>query len=319
MQPEQAHARSSRIFFYLATLTVLLTIGLIVFGAIVRVTDSGLGCGEEWPLCNGTIFPPLDNVTAWIEWSHRLFASLIGILGLGMLVVAWRRYFHTHRVVFIVTTIAALLYLTQSALGALTVVLGLSPTMVTLHLGTAMLLLGALLIAGLLTRYQPEAQATQDHVTTLTYITALLAFVIILTGALVRGSGATLACTDWPLCFGQILPTQQGQLAVVHMLHRLAVAVLGIALLLLVWQVYITRSQRAVRYAAVGALLAYLLQAAVGALFVFTSAAPIWGAAHVGFAAITWAFLVALVFFETLNSRHSQGALWIPQSDMKSA
>jgi heme A synthase len=65
-------ARPKRLFPTLGLITALLTGGLIVVGAIVRVSDSGLGCGNDWPLCNGTIFPPLDNLTAWIEWSHRL-------------------------------------------------------------------------------------------------------------------------------------------------------------------------------------------------------------------------------------------------------
>ena len=57
--------RPTRAFFTLALTTAALTLGLIVFGAVVRVTDSGLGCGNHWPLCNGSIFPPLDNITAW--------------------------------------------------------------------------------------------------------------------------------------------------------------------------------------------------------------------------------------------------------------
>ncbi|MCA9905792.1 MAG: COX15/CtaA family protein, partial [Anaerolineae bacterium] len=69
---QAAAPKSSRTFIYLAAVTVALTVGLIVFGAIVRVTDSGLGCGNDWPLCHGSIIPPLDNITAWIEWLHRL-------------------------------------------------------------------------------------------------------------------------------------------------------------------------------------------------------------------------------------------------------
>ena len=113
----------------------------------MRVTDSGLGCGNQWPLCHGTIFPPLDNLTAWIEWLHRLFAILIGLLGLATLFVAIRAYRSQNRMVLWATVAAAVLFALQSALGALVVVLDLPPTMVTMHLGTAMLLLGALLVA----------------------------------------------------------------------------------------------------------------------------------------------------------------------------
>lgn len=296
----------SRYFAPLAMTTALLTIGLIVFGAVVRVTDSGLGCGNHWPLCNGTIFPPLDNLTAWIEWLHRLFALLIGLFGLVTLTLAIRAYRRQNRRVLTATVAAALLFLVQSMLGAIVVVLELPPTFVTLHLGTAMLLLAALLSAALYATYQPEARTPKDGFTTLVYVTTALSLVIILTGALVRGSGATLACTDWPLCNGQALPFQQGQLQVIHMLHRFAVAALGLALLLVVWSAFKNRRKGSARLLAVGALIAYLTQAGIGAMYVLSGASPLWGAAHVGFAAATWALLVSLSVIESMNNRESE-------------
>jgi cytochrome c oxidase assembly protein subunit 15 len=129
--------------------------------------------------------------------------------------------------------------------------------------------------------------------------------VIILTGALVRGSGATLVCEDWPLCNGELVPVNQGMLAVVHMSHRYAVAALGLTLLLLVWYILRTREDRAERTLAILALLVYLAQAAVGAFYVLTQAAAWAGAAHVGLAATTWAVLICLCVLETLNSRET--------------
>lgn len=306
-----------RLFTRLAVATALLTLGLIVFGAIVRVTDSGLGCGNHWPLCNGTIIPPLDNLTAWIEWLHRLFALLIGLFGVGTLIVAIRAYRNRDRAVLGMTVLAAVLFAVQSALGALVVVLDLPPTMVTLHLGTAMLLLASLLVAAVFSTYQPKIRHKPDNVTSLTYITTALSLVIILTGALVRGSGATLACVDWPLCNGDLLPFSQGQLAIIHMTHRFAVLAFGISLLVLVWLVLRDRKDQQARTLAVAALVAYLAQAGVGAMFVISSAAPLWGAAHVGLAAATWAALVILSAIEWLNSRvvNSTETTWNPQSE----
>lgn len=311
-------ANSSRLFSTLALATALFTIGLIVFGAVVRVTDSGLGCGNSWPTCNGTLFPPLDNLTAWIEWLHRLFAALIGVMGLATLVVGWRNY-RENRLALRAVALAAFLFLVQSALGAIVVILELPPTMVALHLGTAMLLLAALLVAVVAARYKPAAFHARDHVTTLTYLTTMLSLVIILTGALVRGSGATLACIDWPLCNGEIFPFSQGQLAVIHMIHRFAVVALGVTLVLLVWQALQSRGTWVRRYAVL-ALVVYLAQAGVGAMFVLSSAGPFWGAAHVGLAAATWACLVVLSVIEYLNSAESahEQAAWKPQSDVTS-
>jgi heme A synthase len=304
---------SSRLFTTLALVTALLTIGLIVFGAVVRVTDSGLGCGNHWPLCNGTIFPPLDNITAWIEWLHRLFAVLIGLFGLGTLAVALRAYRKQTQRALGMTLLAATLFMVQSLLGALTVKTELNPTLVTLHLATAMLLLGALLSA-VVVSYPTETHYRSDIVTTLIYVTTALSFVVILIGGLVRGSGATLACVDWPLCNGQVLPFSQGQLATIHMTHRFAVAALGITLLILVWYVYRARQNSQMRTLAVLAVVVFFAQAGVGAMYVLTSGAALWGAAHVGLAAATWALLLVLSMTEWMNTRAGEEVTWKTQS-----
>lgn len=315
----------SRFFLPLSVTTVLLTTGLIVFGAVVRVTDSGLGCGSDWPLCNGTIFPPLDNVTAWIEWLHRLFAALIGLFGLGTLYVAWRGYRNENRTVLHYTAIAAVLFMVQSILGAIVVIFELPPTFVTLHLGTAMLLLAALLIAAVSAKYQPTTRQ-RDQITWMIYANTAFSLVIILTGALVRGSGATMACgTSWPFCIDNvILPVEYGQLAMIHMIHRFAVGALGITLLILLWQVVKQRQAVLVRNLVVTALVFYLMQSAVGAMYVVTVATPEWSAAHVGLAAVTWGVLVILSTIEALDTgeveiKEQVNPTWQPQHPQSEA
>lgn len=309
----------SRSFIGISFLTVLMTLGLILFGAVVRVTDSGLGCGNEWPLCDGTIIPPLDNVTAWIEWLHRLFAFTIGIFGLGMLFFAARHYRQQKRFVLYATVLGAILFVVQSALGAFVVIFDLPPTMVTMHLGTAMLLFAALIVALVGAYYTPKQFYARDSVTLLAYLTAGLALIIILTGALVRGSGATLACIDWPLCNGEIFPINQGQLQLIHVMHRFAVIGLGIAIVLLSVYVFRSRGSVMLRTLSLLALGLYLSQALVGAAFVLTAALPIWGVAHVGFAALTWASLVTICIVDTLNSHEvvnqTEESKWKLQSE----
>lgn len=316
---QQTDHKTTKSFISFSLITVLLTFGLIVFGAVVRVTDSGLGCGNDWPLCDGRIFPPLDNITAWIEWLHRLFAVVIGLFGLGMLYHAWRGFRTHNRAVLNITGVAAAIFAFQSILGGLVVMYDLPPTMVTMHLGTAMLLLAALIIAGIAAWHKPQAIYERDHITLLAYITTALTLVIILSGALVRGSGATLACLTWPLCNGDILPLQQGQLQTVHMMHRLAVAGLGLTLALLTWYIFQSRESKLLRMVTLGAGITYLLQSLVGAVFVWTSAAAVWGSAHVGLAALTWGFLVAVCAIDTMNSREMTAEQdtkqWMSQSE----
>lgn len=312
----------SRLFSYLAYTTAFLTLGLIAFGGVVRVTDSGLGCGEHWPTCAGTLLPPLDNVTAWIEWLHRLFAALIGLFGLATLVVAIRAYRRHRADIVRMTAIAAFLFFIQSALGALVVVLELPPTFVTLHLGTAMLLLGALVVAALLSTYKPRPHTVRprDSFTMLAFVTAGLSMVIILTGALVRGGGASLACTTWPLCNGELLPIEQGAPAMIHMLHRFSVAALGVAMGFTIWAAFASGRPREVRLLAIASFVIYLAQAGIGAMYVLSSAGPTWGALHVGFAAATWGLLVALCVVETMNTRELPAEpTWQARSELQTS
>ena len=297
-----SEAKSNNAFPILSLSTALFTLGLIVFGAVVRVTDSGLGCGNDWPLCNGAIFPPLDNITAWIEWLHRLFALLIGLFGLATLTLAWHHYRRHDRPVFKLVGLAATLFVIQIALGAIVVFLDLPPTFVTLHLGVAMLLLAALLSAAVMAIYSPPKPYSADSVSTLSNINAVFALLIILTGALVRGSGATLACTEWPLCNdGALIPLEQGLLAVIHMIHRLSVAAMALCLLLLIRHVMQKRSEPVIRQLAWAAGCAYLLQIGTGTMFVISTAGPAWGALHVGLAATVRAVLVVMVSVERIN------------------
>ncbi len=320
MVTEGKSSGSERWFLTLTLSSVFLTVGLIVFGAVVRVTDSGLGCGSDWPLCNGTIFPPLDNLTAWIEWLHRLFALLIGLFGLGMLFTGLRAYRKRSATVLNFVFLSVFLFVVQSGLGAIVVVLELPPTFVTLHLGVAMVFLGALIVSGSVAWWRNPQTKQSDQVTALAYTNAAFVLVIILTGALVRGSGATLACTDWPLCNGEVLPTSQGQLALIHMLHRFAVVALGVSLAVLVWQVLKNRQDSLSRGLAMGAFVLYLAQAAVGAMYVLSVAGALWGAAHVGMAAATWSLLVVLSAIEAINAGHlvvnqlQEAETWKPHS-----
>ena len=98
------------------------------------------------------------------------------------------------------------------------------------------------------------------------------------------------------------------------MLHRFAVVALGVALVLLVWSAWKNRGGR-IRMLAVLALVAYLCQAGIGAMVVFSRADALWAAAHVGFAAATWALLVVLSVIETLNTGERLEGEWHPQSE----
>ena len=72
----------------LAYLALFLAYAQIVFGAVVRITDSGMGCGDHWPKCNGRWIPEF-TVPTLIEWMHRLLAISFGFVFLALIAMIW--------------------------------------------------------------------------------------------------------------------------------------------------------------------------------------------------------------------------------------
>ena len=210
---------------------------LIVLGAVVRITGSGLGCGEHWPRCHGRWFPPLDDVGTLIEWNHRLFAGLVTVLVVALASYAWwlrRRAGSGERYVPGRASYLALgLLVAQVLLGAVVVKLALPPWTVVLHLGTAMLLLATLLVIATSASPTPGWRPLGFSPGFRPGSVVLgVGFVTVLFGALTANLGAASACLGFPLCNGQLVPAGN-YLQQLHWVHRL----LGFALLasLAVW------------------------------------------------------------------------------------
>jgi heme A synthase len=79
-------------FAKFAWLVLAYTLLVVLWGAYVRATGAGAGCGSHWPLCNGQVIPRPERIETLIEFSHRLSSGLLGILLVGLLVWAWRAY-----------------------------------------------------------------------------------------------------------------------------------------------------------------------------------------------------------------------------------
>ena len=210
----------------LAWITLFLTFDLVVFGGFTRLTDSGLGC-PDWPGCYGHANPlqanaeiqsaqaamPTGHVTekkAWIEMIHRYLASALGVLILAMISIScWKRFwrkdksreFHPGWPIGLFVLI-----MVQGAFGKWTVTMLLQPVIVTTHL-----LLGLSLLAVLGWNYArldtempvaPRAYGLR-HAALIALL--LLAFQIAL-GGWVSTNYATLACGEFPLCQGKLVP-----------------------------------------------------------------------------------------------------------------
>jgi cytochrome c oxidase assembly protein subunit 15 len=69
---------------------------VIVWGAVVRATGSGAGCGQHWPLCNGEVIPLAPTIATIIEFGHRVSSGLILILSVALGVAALRTFPRAH-------------------------------------------------------------------------------------------------------------------------------------------------------------------------------------------------------------------------------
>lgn len=286
---------------------------LIVAGAVVRVTGSGLGC-PDWPLCHGGLVPPPD-VAAIIEYSHRFIAGADSLLIMVVVALTLTRRRNDIRLLA-PGVVIPLLLAAQIVLGAIAVLYELPPYVVLVHLAFAMAILGLLVWM--------SVQATDgvaDRVAgppgggyaRLAAVGMAAAFVLAMTGALVRASGASWACAGFPACNGELAPFGRNPLMDIQLVHRFtAYTVAGVLLVVIVkgW------SRRAMFPGLDKALVALGLSLAaqmlIGAAAVSTELPAVLRGLHVAGAAAVWSSSVAL-FALVLPGRGSPNALVMTQ------
>lgn len=111
-------------FIRASYLLLLLNIVVILWGAFVRASGSGDGCGPHWPLCHGALLPPTDEAATWIEFTHRITSGLSLLYAIALFL--WARTLYTLRET---TRKAArwvvIFTLIEALIGAVLVLLGL--------------------------------------------------------------------------------------------------------------------------------------------------------------------------------------------------
>jgi cytochrome c oxidase assembly protein subunit 15 len=150
-------------------------------GALVRVTNSGLGC-PDWPLCHGRVTPPFAY-HAVIEFSNRVLAFAVIAISLALAYRAWRTPARPVAVAIAAGTVA------QAPLGALTIMLDLNPIAVASHL---LLLIVLFMLATMLlvdTWFAPARIERPGWLRPTTLLLVGWGFVLIVSGALVTTSG----------------------------------------------------------------------------------------------------------------------------------
>ncbi|HEU5303759.1 MAG TPA: COX15/CtaA family protein, partial [Gemmatimonadales bacterium] len=273
----------------------VLAFGLIVLGGVVRITGSGMGCGDHWPRCNGQWFPPLDLPTL-IEIGHRWAAALVSLVVLAMAAVAWIRH-RSNGALRNPATLAFAILVIQVLLGAVTVKLALPPGVVIVHLANAMVLLAVILVTALRATSGGSTPGGRHAAHRMVQVTAALGFVVILFGAKVANLHAGLLCLGFPMCQDAVLPSSG--LAFLPWAHRMLA--FGFLAAILTLAVRLSRrsdpASRALRRSVAIALAATVLQIGVGAAMVLGFLPPGLRAAHLLMGTLVWATLVILVFY----------------------
>jgi heme A synthase len=279
--------------------TGIATFVLIIVGGVVRVSDSGLGCGPAgsgfhgWPFCNGDVVPGVD-LNSIVEYTHRVVAIVVGFMILAIFVLAWRR----HREYLAPAAALLVLVIAQGALGGATVEENLEEVYVAAHLGLAMLLLGLLLY---LWRAVSGASVTDGgpRLRALGVAASAAVLCTIVAGGYMAGTqnygradyqlgqGAHHACgKQFPTCNGEFMPFGKAELVDIHLTHR---AFMYIATLLVIALVVVAvRRGVLTRYAwALAGLLA--VQVLVGALNVWLDEYELLILLHLMLGTLLWA------------------------------
>jgi len=298
---------------------VLTTIGMLFIllgGALVTKTDSGMGCGRSWPLCNGEFIPSEITLELVIELAHRLVSGAVGFMVLILSVWSWKTIGHIRETKFL-SLLSFIFLVLQGLIGAAAVMWGQSDFVLAVHFGISLISFAAVLLLTLLIfevdkKFEAEKLILDDRMQRHIIGVTLYSFVVVYTGALVRHVNASLVCRDWPLCINSEFGLPSNFYEWVQMGHRFAAG------LIFIWICYITylavkhyKHQKVVYWGWIISFILVSFQVASGALVVLTRLNLGIALAHAFF--ISCLFGV-LSYFILLTSRSKKNASLIEQT-----
>ena len=283
----------------------------LVFGAIVRISGSGMGCGDHWPLCYGHLFPPVDRPDLIIEWTHRLLASILVLTVVTFASLAWRARREPgvggRGGVLRATLWAVVAVVTAALLGALTVKLGNMPYATAAHWMVAMTLFATLAAAAMRAGALGGASARIQHVSGRVERAALaaagLAFITVAMGGLTaKLPDAAIACRGFPLCGRDPLAAAQG--VHVQSTHRVLAFLLFFHLIGVVAGLARRREEsRVVAHAAYTALGLVVLQVVVAASMILLRLPPVLRSLHEAVGVSVWLGTFTYAYLARIASR----------------
>lgn len=257
---------------YMKWFAVAATVGMLLIllgGALVTKTESGMGCGRNWPDCNGSLIPKEITKEVFIEFSHRVVTGSVSILILILCVWSWRKLGHV-REVKMLSFLALFFLVAQALIGAAQVLWGQGDFILALHFGISLISFASVLLLTLIIfevdkRFDADKVHIRNKLKWHTIGVTLYSYIVVYTGALVRHTNSSLICPDWPLCNNQSIGLPDNFYEWVQMGHRAAAG------LIFIWVLYIAihtikyyKDQRVLYWGWIIALIIVSLQVIAG-------------------------------------------------------
>ncbi|MEK4253185.1 COX15/CtaA family protein [Ureibacillus sp. FSL K6-2830] len=300
-----------RYYWILKWVAVATTLGMLLIllgGALVTKTDSGLGCGRNWPDCNGSLIPKEITTEVLIEFSHRFVTGAVSILVLILVFWTWRSLSHVKEVKFL-GFLAIFFLVLQALIGAAQVLWGQGDFILALHFGISLISFAAVMLLAMIV-FEVDQKFDADRVIIRrklkwhTIGVTLYSYIVVYTGALVRHTGSSLTCPSWPFCYNDkpfSLPSKVYEW--VHMGHRLA------ALLIFIWILYIMihaikhyKEQRVIYWGWIIAFILVALQIIAGMFIILTQLNLVVSLLHSLFITLLFGLLCYMILLVARSS-----------------
>lgn len=295
--------KSKQSFYRFALFLLAYTLLVILWGAWVRISHSGDGCGDTWPLCQGQIIPSAEKNKTWVEFSHRLTS---GMFGLFVIFLFWqgRKLFDRKESIQKALTATLIFTITEALLGAKLVLFGLVGSndsafrlfAMSLHQINSMMLTGSVALvvyysSGLSEKVKILSSPVRRR------LPGPLSFFVLFLGIAVTGGFAALASTLFPsssLSEGLIqdFSSQAHYLLRLRISHPVLATLIGGSAALLFWLQAQKENNPLLRKATLQVSLSLVLGVVFGYITLF-SLAPIWmKLVHLLIAHLIWIFIL---------------------------
>ncbi|MED3624363.1 COX15/CtaA family protein [Neobacillus thermocopriae] len=293
---------------WLAVATTIGMIFILLGGALVTKTESGMGCGKSWPLCHGELLPSNITPELIIELAHRVVSGIVGIMVLILSIWSWKVIGHIRETKFL-SFLSFFFLVLQGLIGAAAVVWGQSDFVLALHFGISLISFAAVFLLTLLIfeidkKFEADKVIVDKRMGFHIIGVTIYSYFVIYTGALVRHTNASLICRDWPLCLNDTPAIPTNLYEWVQMGHRVAA---GLIFLWIGYITYITirnyKDQKVLYWSWIVSFILVTLQVIAGAFIIISRLNLYIALAHAFFITCLFGVLSYLILLYSRSRR----------------